>query len=738
MKTRHLKNVQPGRRRFLKQSALLSAGLAVGFHWVPGVSAADDREAPSAFTPNAWVRVLPDGTVKLVVHKHDSGTGTRTALAACVAEELEVDPMAVEVITPENPFFEAYIHPLWHVFSTGGSTSVSLEYDRLRQAGATARELLVAAAAKRWGLAPAECRAIDGRVFERAGDRSAHYGELAEAAARLPAPESVTLKALSEFRYIGKLRRKRNALEKVTGRLRYSIDLEQPGMLVAVIQRAPVIGARVEGLDAGAALAVPGVRRVIRVPARPDVLGGNREGVAVLADDYWSAQQGRSALQVRWSSSPFAEFDSESLPARFGAALEDPAAPLVRTLQAGDADSAWPAAAKLLEADYGMPYKVQNPLEPICISAELVDGRLHFRGGVQVPSFAREAALTVCGLDADRVVIEELISGGSFGAREAKYWLMEVAYLAQQVATPVKLMNSREDEMRALFGHAATLHRLKGALDSDGRLSALRLRALSPASGEQWEPGYDERADHMDYSTTEAISAWDFAYRAPNLDLGWVRHETGVPTGWYRSVSFIPNVFAVESFMDELALAAGRDPLAFRLAHMQERPRHVRVLMKAAALAGWHSPLPEGTALGLATNQGYGSFVAVVARLSRNEGVIRVERLSCVIDCGLAVAPGGVEEQVYGGLMWGLGHALFDRLDIRGGEVVQSNFHDYRVARMSDMPDIEIRILEGDRDKPSGVGELTSPPVAPAIANAIQRLTGQRLRSTPFELTLPG
>ncbi|GGO85598.1 exported oxidoreductase subunit [Marinobacterium nitratireducens] len=738
MKSRHVQDIRPARRRFLKQSALLTTGLAVGFHWMPGAVAGDEGNRLAPFEPNAWVRVLPDGTVKLVVHKHDSGTGTRTALAACVAEELEVDPMAVEVITPENPFFEAYIHPVWHVFSTGGSTSVSLEYDRLRQAGATARELLVAAAAKRWGLTPDRCRAVDGRVVHAGSGRSAGYGELVDDAAKLPAPDSVVLKAPSQFRYIGKLRHKRDAAAKVRGRLRYSIDVDLPDMLVAVIQRAPVIGARVDGLDAAAALAVPGVRQVIRVPARPDVFGGNQEGVAVLAEDYWSAQQGREALQVRWSASPFSEFDSESLPGRFRAVLDEPGAPLVRTLQTGDADSAWPVAAQLLEADYAMPYKAQNPLEPICITAELVDGRLYFRGGVQVPSFAREAAKAVCGLDEDSVVIEELISGGSFGAREAKYWLMEVAYLAQQAGAPVKLMNSREDEVRALFGHAATLHRLEGALDGDGRLSALRLRALSPASGEQWEPGYDERPDHMDYSTTEAISAWDFAYRAPHLDLGWVRHETGVPTGWYRSVSFIPNVFAVESFMDELAHAGGRDPLAFRLAHMEERPRHVRVLMKAAALAGWHRPLPEGTALGLATNQGYGSFVAVVARLSRRDGVIKVERLSCVIDCGLAVAPGGVEEQVYGGLMWGLGHALFDRLDIRRGEVVQSNFHDYRVARMSDMPDIEIRILEGDRDNPSGVGELTSPPVAPALANAIHRLTGRRLRSTPLDLTLPG
>jgi isoquinoline 1-oxidoreductase beta subunit len=238
----------------------------------------------------------------------------------------------------------------------------------------------------------------------------------------------------------------------------------------------------------------------------------------------------------------------------------------------------------------------------------------------------------------------------------------------------------------------------------------------------------------MDYSTTEAITAWDFAYRPANLDLAWVRHETRVPSGWYRSVSFIPNVFAVESFMDELAHGAGQDPLAMRLANMQDRPRHVAVLKSAAERAGWGQPLPEGTALGIATNQGYSSFIAVVARVSKQDGVVKVEKLTCVVDCGLAVSPGGVEEQIYGGLMWGLGHALFDRLDIRQGRVVQSNFHDYRVTRMSDMPALDILLVEGDPGKPGGVGELGSPSVAPAIANALFSLTGVRQRSTPLNL----
>jgi isoquinoline 1-oxidoreductase beta subunit len=728
--------VELPRRLFLKQTATVAAGLAIAFYLPSGVAASDPKApAPAAtFEPNAWVRVLPDGTVKLVVHKHDSGTGTQTALAACVAEELDVNPMTVQVITPENPFFDTYIHPVWKVFSTGGSTSVSLEYDRLRMAGATARALLITAAAQQWKVSADDCTTQEGYVVHSASQRRLGYGELVGVAAHLPAPTQVTLKDPAQFKYIGKVRHKRDAAAKVCGRFKYSIDVVLPEMLVAVIERTPVVSATVASVDSAAAMQVPGVRKVIVIPGRPDVLGGNQEGVGVLAENYWAAQQGRALLKVQWSDSPLAGFDSDELAAAQALALDDTHAQRVSAMKAGDVDAQWPTAAKLLEADYRMPYKVQNPLEPVCITAQVKNNGITYWGGVQVPSSALEAAQTVCKIAKEKVTINELVSGGSFGAREAKYWLFEVAYLAQQAKVPVKLMNSREDEMRSLFMHPATLHRAKGALDAQGHLTALRLEAVSPASPEQWEPGYFERPDHMDYSTTEAITAWDFAYRPANLDLVWVKHESQVPSGWYRSVSFIPNVFAVESFMDELAHGAGQDPLAFRLAHMQERPRHVAVLKSAAERAGWGQSLPEGTALGIATNQGYTSFIAVVARVLKKDGVARVEKLTCVVDCGLAVSPGGVEEQIYGGLMWGLGHALFDRMNIKQGRVVQSNFHDYRVTRMSDMPAVDILVLDGEPGKPGGVGELGSPSVAPAIANALFSLTGVRQRSTPLTL----
>src|SRR5450830_1595405 len=549
---------EPARRAFLKSAAVLGAGLAVGFV-VPGAKGAAEATGDGTLAPNAFVRVFPDNTIKLVVHKHDSGTGTRTALGLVLAEELEVALEQVEIITPENPFFKDYMHPQWHVFSTGGSTSVMLEYEGLRKAGASARMMLVEAAAARWQVPVAECRAQAGQVTHAPTGRSFTYGALATEAARLPAPKEPVLKAARDFHLIGKLHRKLDARAKVTGRQVYGIDVKVPGMLVAVVLRAPVIGGRVRHIDARKALAVRGVRQVLKVPAAPGrILGGNQEGVAVLADNYWAAKQGRDALRVRWHDGPFANFDSAAMPALQRAHLDEGKVPLVRTIDKGDAPRALRDGARVLQAEYTMPYKVPNPLEPECVVVAIQGSTITYWGGLQVPSNVQVAAAEMAGIGADRVVLKELTGGGSFGARESRHWLLEATWLAKATGKPVKLMYSREDEVRALFYHAASYNRVAGAVDAQGRLTALQLRAVSPASPEEWEPGYHDRKDRMDYSTTEAICAWDFAYQPAHLDVGWVRHETGVPTGSYRAVSFIPNVFAIESFMDELATRPAR------------------------------------------------------------------------------------------------------------------------------------------------------------------------------------
>jgi isoquinoline 1-oxidoreductase beta subunit len=581
-----------------------------------------------------------------------------------------------------------------------------------------------------------ECRAQGGTVVHTPSKRQFTYGALAGDAAKLQPPKDPALKQHKDFRLIGKLSRKLDAGAKVTGRQVYGIDVMRPGMLVAVIMRAPVVGGRVKRIDSKKALAVPGVRQVVKVPASPaELLGGNQEGVAVLADSYWAAKRGRDALKVQWDDGKFVRFNSKDMPAIQRTFLARADAPLVRTISKGDAPAALKSGAKVLSAEYTMPYKVPNPLEPQCVVVEIKDGTVTYWGGLQVPSNVQVAAKEVAGVAEDKLVLNELTGGGSFGARETRHWLLEATFLAKATGRPVKLMYSREDEMRALFYHAASYTQVAGALDAEGNLTALQLRAVSPASPEEWEPGYYDRKDKMDYSTTEAISIWDFAYQPEHVDVGWVRHETGMPTGWYRAVSFIPNVFATESFMDELAHAAGKDSLAFRKANMKGRPRHVAVLEQAAAKAGWGKPLAANRALGIATNQAYNSYIAFVVEVEKLGAEVKVRRITCVADCGLAVHPGSVQEQLYGGIMWGLGHALYDKLDIEKGRVVQSNFHDYPVMRMADMPEIDITIVQGDVNKPSGVGELSNPGVAPAIANALFALTGKRQRSTPLNFT---
>ncbi|MEJ5022753.1 molybdopterin cofactor-binding domain-containing protein [Ochrobactrum vermis] len=723
-------DVRTTRRQFLMSNATIGMGLLVGVDLSEG---SPEPTIDKTFQPNAFVRVLPDNSVQLVVHKHDSGTGTKSSLGAILAEELEVGLEQVTVVSPENPFFHDYIHPQWHVFSTGGSTSVMLEFQTLRKAGAMARIMLINAAADRWGVSARECHAEQGQVIHSQTGRQLEYGKLVQSAALMATPTDVTLKKPDEFRIIGKLTRKIDTMAKLTGEHTFGVDVKLPNMLTATIQHAPMVHGRVRTMNQEKSLAVSGVRRILIVPAADrSVLGGNQEGVAVLADSYWASISGRDQLKIEWDDGEFAGFNSADIARQQRSSLISPQAQFVRTIGHGNAEQVISGAAKTLRAEYIMPYKAQNPMEPQSVTVEIRDGKVHYWGGIQVPSNALFAARTLLGLGEENVVLHELTGGGSFGARESRHWLLEATYLARETGRPVKLMYSREDEMKQLYYHAATLTELTGAIDQDGDLLALKLRAVSPASPEEWEPGYNERQDKMDYSTTESICAWDFAYAPKHLDIGWIRHETGMPTGWYRAVSFIPNVFATESFMDEMAELAGKDPLAFRISLMSERPRHVNVLRNAAQRAGWHKPHMPGRSLGLATNQGYKSFVAIVAELEQTPKTIEIRRITCVADCGLAVHPGSVEEQLYGGIMWGLGHALFDRIDFIEGRVIQTNFDNYVVMRQSHMPDIDITVVQGDPGHPTGVGELSNPSVVPAIANALSRLTGKRQRSTPF------
>lgn len=728
------------RRDFLRQAAAGGPCLLLGVA-LPLPAAARVRGVGSARLANAWLRIDASGLTQLIVNKYDSGTAIQTSFGALLADELGVDLDAVQIIAPPHPFDPVYMQKQWGEFSTGGSTSISTEYATLREAAAAARTLLVQAAAQRWKLPAAACDTAHGEVVSSDGSRRLPFKDLVAQAARLPPPRDVRLRALSQLPNVGKLRHKLGARSKCTGERRYTIDLEVPGMRIAGIERAPVINARVKSFDATAALRVAGVRRVLHVPGRPDLLGGNQEGVAVIGDSFWAVQQARRLLRIEWEGGS-RDFDSVQLPQAQEAAMRrslagDPSIEVVPTIRHGDIREALAQGARRIEASYVMPYKAANPMEPQCVVAQLRDDGLHFWGPLQVPSNALFAAARLCAIhDPARVHLHDadLIGGGSFGSRESRYWLLEAVWLARETGWPIKLINTREDEMRGLYYHAASYHHLVGALDAQGRLQALQVRAVVPASPETWQPNYAQRNPPMDYSTTESLCRWDFAYTVPALDIAWVRHETALPTGWFRAVSFIPNVFAVESFIDELAQAAHTDPYRFRRRLMQHRPRHVAVLDEAVRRAGWHETAGPDEFLGLATNQAYGSYCAVVVRLLRSRHGLRIRRITCVADCGLAVLPGSVAEQLYGGVMWGLGHALHDRVRVVGGVVQESNFDTYPVMRMSEMPAIDVHVIDGDVQHPGGVGELGAPSVVAALGNALARALGRRLRETPFDV----
>lgn len=737
------------RRDFLKSGAALAGGLMLELS-ASGVRAAGAAAAvPSAsgaaadgtvFAPNAWVRITPQGEVLLVVHKFDSGTGVKNALGLMLAEELDADWSRVRVVQPDDPLAQVYIHPLWGMHATGGSTSVPLEWNTLRRAGATARAMLVAEAAQRWRVDPASCRTSNGMVIDASGSRRFGYGDLAEGAARQPVPKEVALKRPADFVLIGKERSSYRVADKLTGRAQYAVDIKLPGMLTAIVVHPPVINAPVVSFNAAEVKALPGVHDVFATeipaaiahfrpgmgPAVPDN-GACQPGVAIVADHFWAAQRARQALKVRWGDSDMADFSAEGALRELARHVDDPGA---KSKVKGDAAAAFARADKVVEGVYTMPYKAHAQMEPLSVVAWVHDGIVEYWGGIQVPSRCAQAAETIAGVPADKVKIHLTEAGGSFGAREGMHQILEATFISRRVGKPVKLIYSREDDMRGLFYQTASVHKARAALDRDGGIAAFSLRAVTPSIKEPDDPGFLAKVP-VDPSCTEAMRN-DFYYDIGTLDLAWVRVEPKLPIWWWRAVSYVPNVFAIESLIDEAAHAAGQDPLAYRRRLLRERPEHLAVLERAAALAGWRRPSTPGRGLGIATYQGYNSYIAVVAEVEVKERAIAVHRLSCVVDCGLAVDPSSVRQQLAGGLYWGVSTAMMNEVPIDHGTVRISNYHDYPVVRITDAPRLDIDLMPPSGRAPGGVGELSNPPVVPAIGNAIFAATGKRLRATPF------
>ncbi len=684
------------RRKFLQATVVGGTGLVLG------ISYRSAKAAPSRFEPNAFLSIDTDGRVTIFVAKSEMGQGVRTALPMVVADELEADWAQVHV---EQALAEAKYGRM----GTGGSSSVRNSYLPLRQAGAAAREMLVAAAATRWGVEASACRAERGAVLHGASGRRLGYGELVAEAATLPVPAQPKLKEPSQFRYIGTPMPRVDIPAKVNGSAVFGIDVRVPNMLVATLVRCPVVGGKVAKVDAAAARAVPGVRQVVPLEA----------SVAVVADATWAALRGRQALVVSWEEGPHAGLSQDSIWRELHRAAEAPAA-IAR--KQGDVRLAL-SGGRTLEATYQAPLLAHLTMEPQnCVAHVRADG-CDIWAPTQVPDRTRDVVAKLLGLPAERVVVHTTFLGGGFGRRLETDFVVEAVQLSKAVAAPVQVLWTLEDDFAHDFYRPPSVHRLQGALDGNGRPVAWLHRVSVPSrSPERLKNGIDEGALH---------GALEVPYAIPNLEVQFAASATPVQLGAWRSVAHSYNAFAVESFVDELAHRAGKDALAFRRSLLAAAPRHLRVLELVAEKASWGKPLPKGHARGLAVHESFASVVAEVVEVVADGRGFRVERVVCAVDCGTVVNPNTVEAQVQGGVLFGLSAALREAITIDAGRTVQTSLSEYAPLRLREAPVVEVHLVRTN-EPPGGIGEPGVPPVAPAVANAVFAATGQRLRQLPL------
>jgi isoquinoline 1-oxidoreductase beta subunit len=709
------------RREFLETAALLSSSLVIAF-MVPGARRALAAEPASAgtFVPNAFLRIGSDDRVTVLLAHSEMGQGIWTTLPMLIAEELDAD--WTKVTAEHAPAAPVYAHTAYGMQMTGGSTTTWSEFDRYRQAGAAARVLLVQAAAARLGVPVSACRTENGAVI--AGAKSVRYGELVGAASKLATPKSVALKHPKDWRILGKPTHRLDTPEKITGRAKYGMDVQFDGLLTAVVARGPVFGATVKSFDATEATALPGVRRVVQVPS----------GVAVVADHFWAAKLGRDALRVEWDPGPNASLDSVEMRARLHELASG--AGLVAA-SAGDVDAAMATAAKKVEAEYAAPYLAHATMEPMNCTVKIGADACEIWAGTQFQTVDQAAAAKITGLKPDQVKVNTMFLGGGFGRRANPVadFVSEAVHVAKAAGQPVKTVWTREDDMRGGFYRPAFLHRVQVGLGADGMPVAWRhaIAGQSILAGTPFESMMVK--DGIDGTSVEGVADSPYLDGIANRRVELSSPKTGIPVLWWRSVGHSHSAFAMESMVDELALAAAQDPVAYRRTLLAKHPRMLGVLDLAAEQAGWGTALPAGRARGVAVHESFGSFVAHVAEVSVEERRIRVHRVVVAIDCGRVANPAGVAAQMESGVVFGLSAALHGAISFKDGRVQESNFHDYRLLRMNEMPLVEAHVVPST-EKPGGVGEPGVPPTAPAVANAIAALTGHRLRDLP--LVLPG
>ncbi len=696
------------RREFFATAAI--GTLLLGFR----VGDAAAAPAGADFAPNAFIRIGRDNVVTIIVNKSEMGQGINTALPMLIAEELEIDLRRVKV--QAAPVGAAYAHPQVGIQFTGGSQSVATEWDRFRKAGAAAREMLLAAAAQAWGVDRAGLRAENGRVLGPGG-RALTYGQLVDRARTQPVPTDPPLKDPSQFKIIGKPTRRLDSREKVTGSATFGLDASVPGMLVAVVARPPVFGATVKSVDEAGAKAVRGVKQVVAVPS----------GVAVVADSFWSAKKGRDALVVEWNEGPGATIDTDALEAEYDRLARTPGAPALRR---GDADAALVGAARRVSAQYDMPYLAHAPMEPLNCLVSLGPDRCEIWTGTQFQTIDQANAARAAGLKPEQVAIHTMFLGGGFGRRAVpgSDFIVEAVHVAKAAGAPVKTIWTREDDIRGGYYRPMWHSSLSAGLDAAGKPVAWKHTIVGQSIVEN-TPFAGEIKNGVDGTSVEGAA--NLVYEVPNAAVDLHSPRSPVPVLWWRSVGHTHTGFVVESFIDELAHAAGQDSYAYRRELLAGKARHLGVLELAAQKAGWGTPLPAGHARGIAVHASFGSFCAQVGEVSIQDRAITVHRVVCAVDCGRAINPETIRAQMEGGIVFGLSAALYGQVTMKRGRVQQSNFHDYPVLRFNSMPVVEVHIVPSTAP-PSGIGEPGTPLMAAVLGNAIFALTGQRVRSLPL------
>jgi len=706
------------RRDFIKSSAAVAGGLVIGFHLPEGGKRAfaQPQVAPSA--PNAFLRIAKDGSITVMVKHLEFGQGVTTSLPMILCEELECDWTKVKYALA--PAGAEYAHTMFGMQMTGGSSSVVNSWDQLRTVGAQARTMLMQAAAKQWNVDASQVRAENGAILGPGGKR-ATYGELADAAAKLPVPAGVKLKDPASFKLIGKPTRRIDSAEKTDGSAVFGMDLKRKDLLIAMIVHPPVFGGTLKTFGADKVKQVRGITHVVDL--------GN--AVAVVGNHFWACKKAREVLETEWDLGPNAKLSTAALSQQFRELAKTPGT----VAKKGENPAAVDSAPKKIVAEYEVPFLAHAPMEPLNCTVEVRDDGAEIWVGSQFQGPDQQNAAKILGFKPEQVKLNTLLAGGGFGRRAnpVSDYIMEACVVASKVKKPVKVVWTREDDIKGGFYRPMYVHRVEVGMEASGKVMGWKHAIVGPSivAGTAFE-GMMVKGG-VDPTSTEGVS--DTHYAIPNMDVQLHTVKTGVPVLWWRSVGHSHTAFVMETMIDELAAAAGKDPVQFRRELLSGNQRMLRVLDLAASKSNWGSALPAGRARGIAVHESFGSVCAHVAEVSLQGKDIRVHKVTTAFDCGLVVNPLTVEAQLQSAIAFGLSAALYSQITLKDGQVEQSNFHNYRVLRLNEMPQVEVHLVPGG-EKPTGVGEPGTPPIAPAVANALFALTGKRARSLPLTASL--